>query len=552
MSATSYQTLTRPQIIGTMTGVLLTLFLSSLDVTIVSTAMPQIIGQLEGFDRYAWVTTAYLLTATAGIPIFGKLSDVYGRKWIYLCGVIGFVAASVLCGAAQSMNQLILFRGLQGIGAGVISAITFAIVGDIFPPAVRAKYQGIFGAVYGLSSIFGPTMGGWLTDNLSWRWIFYINLPIGALAIVVLFMAFPAIPPAHEQRIIDYSGALTLLAWLIPLLLGLTWAVDYGWGAARVVFALLVAATMLVVFLQAERRAAEPVLPLPLFRDPTVAIACSTMLLTNMVLYSAILFIPLFMQSVIGVSATESGTLLTPLMIVWALGNVVTGQLMARLGRYKIIALIGLVCLVAGMLLSARMDAGTSHTTVIINMLIVGAGLGLTSPIYTVIVQNVVSRRQLGTATAAVTFAGRIGATLGATIFGSIMLSRYRGEFDAAAPATLPGDIRSAFHDPLQLGQTISQIQADVSALPNGAELLATLVDASNSALISALSAVFLLSAVVAGIGFFINLKLTDIPLQSSWDEPVATPPGSPAQTERLEVSEPVANYRAVEPKPDA
>jgi MFS family permease len=233
----SFHALTRRQLIGTIAGLMLTLLLASLDQTIVGTAMPKIIANLNGFDRYAWVTTAYLLTSTIAVPIFGKLSDIYGRKWFYLGGTVLFIAASALCGAAgdlplplDGMNQLILFRGLQGVGGGVISGIVFIVIGDLFPPAQRAKYQGLFSAVFGLSSVFGPTLGGWITDSFSWRWVFYVNLPVGLLAIVVLALEFPYFRPEGVTRVIDWAGVATLIGGLVPLLLALTWVSEYGWG----------------------------------------------------------------------------------------------------------------------------------------------------------------------------------------------------------------------------------------------------------------------------------------------------------------------------------
>ena len=241
-----FHALDRRQLIGTIVGLQLTLLLAALDQTIVGTAMPRIIAQLNGFERYAWVTTAYLLTSTIAVPIVGKASDTFGRKWFFLGGAVLFVLASALCGAAgdipglpgDGMTQLIVFRGIQGIGAGIILALVFTIVGDIFPPAERGKYQGLFAAVWGLASVFGPTLGGWITDHLSWRWVFYVNLPVGLIAIAVLLLEFPYFRPAGVERVIDWGGVATLIAGLVPLLLALTWVSQYGWGAPRVVLRL--------------------------------------------------------------------------------------------------------------------------------------------------------------------------------------------------------------------------------------------------------------------------------------------------------------------------
>src|SRR5919202_466866 len=270
-----FHALTRRQLIGTIVGLMLTLLLASLDGTIVGTAMPRIIAQLNGFERYAWVTTTYLLTSTICVPIFGKLSDIYGRKWFFIGGAALFVAASALCGAAgdlplplDGMNQLIVFRGLQGIGGGIISGIVFAVIGDIFPPAQRAKFQGLFSAVFGLSSVFGPSLGGWITDNFSWRWVFYVNLPVGIIAIAVLLIEFPYFKPDGVKRAIDWAGVATLIGGLVPLMLALTWVSQYGWGAPRVLVGLGIGAVVLAGFLVCESRAAEPILSLALFKNP--------------------------------------------------------------------------------------------------------------------------------------------------------------------------------------------------------------------------------------------------------------------------------------------
>jgi EmrB/QacA subfamily drug resistance transporter len=544
----SFHTLTQRQIIGTMTGVMLTLLLAALDQTIVGTAMPRIIAQLNGFERYAWVTTVYLLTSTAAVPIFGKLSDIYGRKWFYLGGAVLFVVASALCGAAGSipgvpgdgMTQLILFRGLQGVGGGIIMAITFTIIGDIFPPAVRGKYQGLLSAVWGMSSVFGPTLGGWITDSFSWRWIFYINLPVGILAITALMIAFPYFKPEGVKRVIDFAGVATLLAALVPLLLALTWVTNYGWAAPRVVGLLILAAVMIAAFILAESRAVEPLLPLSLFRDRVISLSTVSVFLTGMAMFGSILFIPLFMQTVIGVSATQSGSLLTPMMVIWSVGSISAGQLVARMGRYKMIVLVGMALMTVGLFLLARMTAATTRPTVVVFMLLIGMGMGLTMPIFTLIVQNAAPQRQIGAATATVQFFRQIGSTVGAAVFGSIMLTRYQSHFSGTVPVGTPASALAAFKDPLQLAQVLPQLKDQFAALPNGPQLLQTLLANTKDALVYAITGVFLISAILTVIAFATDFWLKEVPLRKSFAPPVMpeaegvivsseTPLGAPA-----------------------
>jgi EmrB/QacA subfamily drug resistance transporter len=524
-SGQSFHALDRRQLIGTIIGLQLTLLLAALDNTIVGTAMPRIIAQLNGFERYAWVTTAYLLTSTIAVPIFGKLSDLYGRKWIYLGGAVFFVITSALCGAAgdiplplDGMNQLILFRGLQGLAAGVVTGLTFTIIGDIFPPADRGKYQGLFAGVWGLASVFGPTLGGWITDSLSWRWVFYVNLPVGAAAFVVLLLAFPDIRPQGVRRAIDWAGAGTLVGCLVPLLLALTWVTDYGWGAPRVVALLAVSAMMLAAFLFVETRAAEPIMPLGLFRNRAVAISSFALVLMGMGMFGTILYIPLFMQSVIGVSATRSGTLLTPMMLMMTAGSIASGQLVSRLGRYKVLAIIGTAVMTFGMFLMAGMKGDTTQAIAIRNMVVMGAGLGLLMPLYTLIVQNAVPQQLIGVATASTQFFRSIGSTLGTAIFGSIMLGRYRGNFDANVPQGTPGPILQLFHNPLQLSSILPQLQGQFAQIPNGAALLNGLLADVKDSLVSAIGLVFLIATGVVALGLLANLFLPEIPLRKAFN----------------------------------
>src|SRR3989475_7689303 len=355
--------LTRPQMVGTLSGLMLSVLLASLDQTIVGTAEPRIIASLSGFDRYPWVSTAYLLCSTISVPIFAKLSDIYGRKWFLLAGSAGFVVTSALCGAAgkfswlgiDGMNQLIVFRAMQGICGGMMMGLTFTIIGDIFSPAERGKYQGVFSGTWGLSSIFGPTLGGWLTDQISWRATFYVNLPVGVVAIIALYFYFPYWRPEGVKRHIDWAGVVTLIFCIVPLLLALTWVTDYGWFSLRVELLLAMAVAMLGAFLYAETKALEPLIPLSLFRDPVISMCSIGIFVLGIGMFGVIIYLPLFMQGVLGVSATRSGSLLTPMLLGTVVGTLVSGQTTSRLRSYRIPSLAGSVIVSVGMILFARM-----------------------------------------------------------------------------------------------------------------------------------------------------------------------------------------------------
>lgn len=514
--------LTRRQLAGTLTGLLLTLLLAALDQTIVGTAMPRIIAQLNGFDRYPWVTTAYLLTSTIAVPIFAKLSDMYGRKWFFLSGTILFVAASAFCGGAgrfswmagDGMTQLIVFRGVQGLGAGMIVGLLFTIIGDIFAPAERARFQGLFAAVWGLASIVGPTLGGWITDQFSWRWTFWVNLPVGLLAAASILVEFPYFRPHGIRRQIDWWGVLTLTSGLIPLLLALTWVTNYGWTSGRVSSLLAVAAIMLAAFLAAESRATEPLLPLWLFRDPIIAVSAVAVFLLGIGMFGVILYVPLFMQGVQGISATRSGSLLTPLLISAVIASIAAGNIIARTGRYRALAVAGSALATGGMFLLAAMDAGTTYWQVIRNMIIAGLGIGMMQPIYTLVVQNVAPPAQMGAATASTQFFRSIGATLGVAVFGSILLARYHERFQSQVPAGTPARALIPFREPLMLVQIRPQLEAAFSRYPGGTALLHQLLDNVRFALVDGLHAIFLTGAILMVLAVGANLLLRDVPLR--------------------------------------
>src|SRR6266487_6618311 len=406
----------------TMFGVLMVMLLASLDQTIVSTAMPRVIAELHGFDRYTWVSTAYLLTSTVMVPIYGKLSDLFGRKPIFLFGVVIFLIGSALSGTAQTMNQLIAFRAFQGIGAGALMPIAIAIVGDLFTPRERGKWQGLTGGVWGLSAIIGPTLGGWITENSTWRWVFYVNLPVGIVALLVLIFLMPTLHGRAKEVSIDYVGAGLLVLGTVPLLLGFTWAgSQYDWLSPQIIglFAgALVALTAFVIYeALLERRGGQPIIEPGLFKNSIFTVSTIVTVIFGMALFGSIFFIPLFVQGVVGTSATNSGLILTPLMLTSIVGSVLSGQLISRLGKYKWIAITGMVISVAGSLLLVRLDVNATNNDVLIAMLVLGLGMGFGMALYTLIVQNALPQK-IGQATSALVFFRSIGGTIGLAAMG--------------------------------------------------------------------------------------------------------------------------------------
>jgi EmrB/QacA subfamily drug resistance transporter len=524
--------LTRPQFIGTITGLMLCLLLAALDQTIVGTAEPRIIASLAGFDRYPWVATAYLLTSTICVPIFAKLSDIYGRKWFFLAGAAIFVGASALCGASgkmtwlpiDGMNQLIVFRGLQGLGAGMMFGLVFTIVGDIFSPAERGKYQGLFASVFGAASIFGPTLGGYLTDHFTWRWCFYVNLPVGIIAIVIIYLEFPAFHPQGVRRIIDWTGVFSLIGCLVPLLLALTWVTDYGWGSGRVEGLLAGSAAMLAMFLYNETRAPEPLLPLSLFRDPIISVCGIAQFVLGMGMFGVIMYLPLFMQGVLGVSATRSGSLLTPLMLAAVAGNIFGGQMTSRTGKYKALAIVGSSFIAGGMIVFARMDALTTHSWVVLGMVLSGIGMGLVQPVYTVAVQNAAPRQHMGTATASAQFFRSIGSTVGVAAFGSVLLTNYHREFARAVPAGTPDIALKPFSNPLLLPLIRPQLDAGFGRYPGGLDLLHQLLDNVKVSLVHGIQVIFFTGAVIMTLAVLLNFALREVPLRGHASAAAAEP----------------------------
>src|SRR6266567_1840627 len=471
----------RRETILTMIGVLLVMLLASLDQTIVSTAMPRVIADLQGFDRYTWVSTAYLLTSTVMVPIYGKLSDMFGRKPIFLFGIVVFLIGSALSGASQSMNELIAFRALQGIGAGALMPIAIAVVGDLFTPRERGKWQGVTGAVWGFSAIVGPTLGGWITENTSWRWVFYVNLPIGIIAMLVLIFLMPALRGVEKKVSIDYTGAAMLIAGTVALLLGFTWAgTQYDWLSPQIIGLFAGAVIVLTAFViyeaLLERRGGQPII------EPS-----------------------LFKNSIFSVSSI--------------VGSVVSGQLVSRLGKYKWIAILGMIISVAGGVLLVRLGVNSTNNDVLLAMLVMGLGMGFGMSLYTLVVQNALPRK-IGQATSALVFFRSIGGTIGLAAMGSAMTSAYLPTFTNALPAAvkqLPTKALAAFNNPQVLlsADTKAQLQSAFAAYgPQGTAIFNSILAAVKMGLAQGIHNVFVLSLGIMIAGLVAVLFLKEIPLR--------------------------------------
>ena len=517
---------TRRETLLTMAGVLLVMLLASLDQTIVGTAMPRIITDLQGFDRYTWVTTAYLLTSTVMIPIYGKLSDIFGRKPIFLIGVVLFLIGSAASGAAQTMNQLIAFRAFQGLGAAALMPIAIAVIGDLFTPRERGKWQGVTGGVFGLSSILGPTAGGYITDHATWRWVFYVNLPIGIVALLVLIFLMPTLRGKNSGKAsIDYLGALFLISGTVPLLLGFTFAgSQYAWLSWQVLGLFSVAVLFVALFIlyeaRLERRNAQPIIDPSLFTNRIFSVSVLITMITSMGMFGSILFIPLYAQGILGISATNSGLLLSPLMGGLIFSSIVSGQLVSRFGKYKWIAFVGMAITIGGAFLLQRLDVNSTSIDLIIAMIVLGLGLGFSMSLYTVIVQNALPTR-IGQATSSLTFFRQIGSTVAVAAMGSLLTSAYVPGFHNAIPAqvkaVLPAQVLSVFDNPnvLLSVDVQKQLLAKFAAFgPQGKALYNQLLEAVKVGLTSGIHNVFVLSTVLMCVGFVAIFFLKEIPLR--------------------------------------
>ena len=509
---------------------MLAIFLAALDQTIVSVAMPRIAADLNGFSLYSWVFTAYMLTSTTVVPIAGKLSDIYGRKAILIAAGGIFLAGSALCGLTPSMLALVFARGLQGIGAGMIFSGAFTAIGDLFPPAERGKWQGLFAATFGLAGVVGPVLGGFITDTFSWRWVFFINVPLAAIFLVVLVMLFPGFVRHQERKPIDFAGAATLTAALISLLMASVVAGgSHDWLQADVIGLLAFTAVAMALFVFIERRAVEPIIHLELFSEPVFTISTLLTFLTAMAMFGSFIYIPLFLQAVTGLSSVATGTVLVPMTFAMVGGNVISGQVMSRTGRYKWIAITGLTLQVMGLFLMTRMDSSTEQIIAIRNTLLTGIGMGLAMPIFTIAVQNAVPHSRLGVSTSVVQLARSVGATLGVAIMGSLVTGVFIQSLSARLPRSglsLPPELMQRLQDPQVLVSASDQasVMQSLEALgPQAGISTAQLMQALRDSLALAIDNAFIAAAIVAVAAWVLTWFLKEIPLRRSNRPPVET-----------------------------
>jgi EmrB/QacA subfamily drug resistance transporter len=519
----SYQSgLPKKQVIAALAGTMLSMLLGSMFQTITATAMPRIITDLGGFSQYTWVFTAYIIAETVSLPLAGKLSDMYGRKWLLVAGMGLFVVGSFLSGLSQSMNQLIIYRVVQGFGFGAMSALGFIVIADLFPPEERGKYSGMMAGVFGLSTVIGPTLGGVITEGLGWRWCFFVMVPVGIIIILIFIFMFPHFRMVKERHRLDYLGVATMALGVVPLILALNWGgVDYAWNSPLIIGLFVFSAIMLTAFVFVERRASEPVIPIALFRNRVVTVSAIVSFLQGAAFFSVITFIPLFFQGVLGADPMESGLFMTPMMLSIAFGSFIGGQLLSRAGgHYRFQTTVGFGLAAVGFFLLAGVTPQTTFVMAAVYISIAGFGNGNIMPIHTIAVQNTVPYAVMGAATSLITLLRPLGGVFGLAIVGSILNNRFASVFFGSLPAEVTNavpmaELTSIVDNPQALVNPESQDalrEVFVGLGPQGDALFETTITTLRESLNSALTQVFMVFLGITLLAMVVNFFLKGVP----------------------------------------
>lgn len=533
--------LTHKKKVTIMMALMAAMFFAAINQTIVSTAMPRIIAMLGGIEYYTWVITIYMLTSTIATVLVGKLSDIYGRKPFLLVGIVTFMAGAFLCGTSATIFQMITYRGIQGIGGGILMSATVTAVGDLFAPRERAKWTGVMMAIFGFSSVIGPTLGGFMVDHIAWKWIFWIFLPLGIVAFAMIWSMFPKTARKTSESI-DYMGSLFLSLTIVALLLGFSWAgTKYEWASPQIIGLLASSAVFLIILILVERKAKSPVLPLSLFKNGIVTISNSIGFLMNAGMMGAMMYLPFFVQGVLGISPTYSGFVNMPMSIAMIVLSTLSGRWISKSGKYKRFAVSGIPFMVAGMLMMAFMN---NVGVAIAAMIVFGIGLGISMPVFTLTVQNAVSPTHLGVATATATLFRNLGGTIGIAVMGTVMNTALTSKLDAAVKAGEGPDLSqlepehakqlASFLNPQMLLDQPKLEQLHQSLPEQLQPLFTHTIEMVRNVLSDSLTVVFLFGMTLLVVAFVLVMFLKEIPLRTTND----TKAKAPAEAEKIEVAQ--------------
>ncbi|WP_134701805.1 MDR family MFS transporter [Ammoniphilus sp. YIM 78166] len=505
-----------------MVAVMMAMFFSALNMTIVGTSLPKIVAEIGGMDYFNWVFMIYALTSSITAAVVGKLSDIYGRKIFILCGIGVFMIGGLLSGFSQTIYELIIYRGIQGLGGGMVMSTAFTTVGDLFSPRERGRWQGMMGGVFGLSSLFGPTLGGYIVDNLDWSWVFWVFLPVGFLAFFMILKLYPQ-TPAREKEKVDYLGALILAIVILTLLLGFSWAgQDYAWNSAMIIGLFSTSCIAFLLFILVESKVKSPIIPLDLFKNSVVSISNLVSFFLGMGMFGTIMYVPFYVQGVLGKSATTAGLVEMVMTISMVTCSALAGQLITKTGKYKLLGIVGIGIMATGIFLNSTLTPGAALSSILINLIITGAGLGMTMPIFTLTVQNAVDHRHLGVATATSQLFRMTGGTIGVSVMGYIMAARMSEKLKESVWTPIPDGQLEMDVTPQSLLNADALVRMRETLPGQMQPIFDQWILSLKEALNYSLTQVFFVSAVIVMGAFVLTLFLKEIPLRTSNNSPIS------------------------------